>query len=61
MNRKKSKFIFFNGDIEVRDVLVELRNRLPLFMVPRKAHKMELPKLPNGKIDLVSLKATFNN
>lgn len=56
---KEQIHLFFNGDVEVRDVLIELRNRLPLFMVPRKAQKMELPKLPNGKIDLISLKATF--
>lgn len=51
--------LFFNGEAEVRDVLIKLRETLPLFMVPRKAQKMELPKLPNGKIDFVSLKDTF--
>lgn len=56
---KEQIHLFYNGETEVRDVLIKLRESLPLFMVPRKAQNMELPKLPNGKIDFVSLKATF--
>lgn len=57
---KEQIHLFYSGETEVRTVLIKLRESLPLFMVPRKAQNMELPKLPNGKIDFVPLKATFN-
>ena len=46
----------------VKDIAVELRYYLPGFMVPRKIKNLEeIPRLPNGKIDINTLKAMSNN
>lgn len=54
---KEKLHLFYQGDITKRDLLLKLREALPGFMVPRKVQQMdELPKLPNGKIDINKLK-----
>lgn len=54
---KEALWLFYDGDIEKKDLVMTLRKELPGFMVPRKIKKLEkLPKLPNGKIDMSSLK-----
>ncbi len=54
---KEKLYLFYQGDIAKRELLLKLREMLPGFMVPRKVQQMEaLPKLPNGKIDMNKLK-----
>lgn len=54
---KEKLYLFYQGDITKRDLLLKLRESLPGFMVPRKVQQMdELPKLPNGKIDMNKIK-----
>lgn len=50
-------WLFYGGETPLKDLVKELRNRLPGFMVPRKVKQLDaLPKLPNGKIDMPTLK-----
>ena len=50
---KESLFLYYSGDATKRDLSLALRELIPGFMVPRKIIKLdELPKLPNGKIDI---------
>lgn len=54
---KEVLFLYYVGALNVRDVAIGLRKKLPGFMVPRKIFKMDgLPKLPNSKVDYQSLK-----
>lgn len=50
-------YLFYSGDIVKRALMIELRQLLPGFMVPRKIKQLpSLPKLANGKIDMTTLK-----
>lgn len=52
--------LFYIGIKTEKDIAVELRKKLPGFMVPRKIVRLdEMPKLPNGKIDLQLLKHSY--
>lgn len=54
---KETIWLFYTGDATVKEIAVELRKYLPGFMVPRKIKKLEeIPRLPNGKIDMFLLK-----
>lgn len=54
---KDKLVLFYVGDVDKRTLSLELKNQLPLFMLPRKIRKMDsLPKLPNGKLDMNILK-----
>lgn len=57
-NHEKEKlFLYYSGSIDKKELSGELRTILPGFMLPRKIENlMELPKLPNGKIDYSTLK-----
>ena len=58
---KELLWLFYAGDMSVRDVAVDLRKKLPGFMVPRKIKKLDaLPVLPNGKTDIRSLRSMVN-
>ena len=49
--------LIYSGKAEIRDISIFLRGILPGFMIPRKIRKQNaLPKLPNGKINIQSLK-----
>ncbi len=53
---KESLFLFYSGEASKRDLSLALRELIPGFMVPRKIKQLEeLPKLPNGKIDIKKL------
>lgn len=59
---KEVIWLFYTGEATVREIAVELRKYLPGFMVPRKMLKIEeIPRLPNSKIDMNTLKAMTNN
>ena len=50
-------WLFYSGEKTLRELVKELRNSLPGFMIPRKVQQLpELPKLPNGKTDIQTLK-----
>lgn len=50
-------WLFYSGETSLKDLVKELRFQLPGFMVPRKVKQLtELPKLPNGKTDMQTLK-----
>ncbi len=54
---KEALWLFYDGEIEKKELVLLLRKELPGFMVPRKIKKLEkMPKLPNGKTDMSSLK-----
>lgn len=57
---KEHLYLFYTGDVLSKDIVLHFRKVLPAFMVPRKLVKLEeLPKLPNGKLDMQSMKAMF--
>ena len=57
---KEHLYLFFTGDVTSKEIVLHFRKVLPAFMVPRKLVALEeLPKLPNGKLDMQSLKAMF--
>ena len=54
---RETIYLFYSGDIVKRALMIELRQLLPGFMVPRKIKQLpSLPKLANGKIDMTTLK-----
>lgn len=54
---KEVLYLFYSGDKEKRDLILDLRKILPGFMIPRKVIGLDmLPKLPNGKMDMEKLK-----
>lgn len=55
---KEKLHLFYSGDADKKTLIMELRQVLPGFMVPRGVKQLEaLPKLANGKIDMNALKA----
>lgn len=54
---KEVLYLFYSGEIAMRQVVLELRKVLPGFMVPRKVKQVSaLPKLASGKIDMTTLR-----
>ena len=54
---KEKLHLFYSGQVDKKTVILELRQVLPGFMVPRGVKQLEaLPKLANGKIDMNTLK-----
>lgn len=57
---KEHLYLFYTGDVPSKEIVLHFRKVLPAFMVPRKLVALEeLPKLPNGKLDMQSMKAMF--
>ena len=49
--------LFYVGDIEPRDIIGGLKQRLPKYMIPNRIEKLDtMPLTTNGKIDRVLLK-----
>lgn len=46
----------YSGAADTKQLMQGLKEILPMYMVPRKMHHMEIPKLPNGKIDFTVIK-----
>lgn len=61
-NSKESVlWLFYAGNISIKELATGLRKQLPGFMIPRKLEQLDaLPKLPNGKIDMSTLKKKAN-
>lgn len=57
---KENLYLFFSGSATSKEIVLYFRSVLPAFMVPRKILNLkELPKLPNGKLDMQTLKSYF--
>lgn len=57
---KEHLYLFYTGEATSKDIVINFRKNMPAFMVPRKLVNLdELPKLPNGKIDMQTLKSYF--
>ena len=55
---KEFLYLFYTGDASAKDIAIYFRANMPAFMVPRKIKKLEeMPKLPNGKKDMPSIRA----
>ena len=60
-NEKGKIVLYYSGDITDKDIAVELRNRLPRYMIPNLIIKLDsIPMTANGKIDRVSLKKMYS-
>jgi D-alanine--poly(phosphoribitol) ligase subunit 1 len=58
---KEIIYLYYTGTAQVKTIALELRKILPGFMVPRKIVCLDsMPKLPNGKIDMNTLKNSWN-
>ncbi|MFI3213051.1 MAG: amino acid adenylation domain-containing protein [Eubacteriales bacterium] len=56
-DRKGKIVLFYMGDRIEKDLLVEMRTKLPRYMLPNRTVKLEqMPFTANGKIDRVTLK-----
>lgn len=55
---KELLYLFYTGMADKKEITIQMRKNLPAFMVPRKIIKLDkIPCLPNGKIDMVTLKS----
>ena len=52
-DKEKSKIVlFYSGDIEAKDLIAILKDKLPRYMLPNSVNKLSsLPTTPNGKLD----------
>lgn len=52
--------LFYTGNIEKREVLVQLKKRLPRYMIPNAVFQLDrLPLTPNGKMDRLKMKELY--
>lgn len=52
--------LYYVGDIDPRKVTVDLKQKLPRYMIPNYVKRLdEMPLTPNGKINRVFLKQTY--
>lgn len=59
-DKKSILYLFYAGNATTKDIKTHFKENLPPFMTPRKVVQMEnLPLLPNGKIDMQTLKTYF--
>lgn len=57
---KELLYLFYVGDATTKEIALYFRSVLPPFMAPRKMIKLDtLPRLPNGKLDMQTLKSKF--
>ena len=57
---KELLYLFYTGDATSKQIVLHFRSVLPAFMVPRKLVQLDmLPCLPNGKLDMTTLKTYF--
>lgn len=57
---KELLYLFYTGDAASKEIVLHFRAVLPAFMVPRKLIQLDaFPRLPNGKLDMNSLKNYF--
>lgn len=57
---KEHLYLFYTGSATSKDIVLHFRTVLPGFMSPRKFVNLDaMPTLPNGKIDMQTLKSYF--
>ncbi len=57
---KEHLYLFYTGEATSKDIVLYFRKNMPAFMVPRKLVNLDkLPTLPNGKLDMQTLKTYF--
>ena len=57
---RETLYLFYTGPASSKEIVLHFRSSMPAFMVPRKLINLdELPRLPNGKIDMQTLKTYF--
>ena len=57
---KEHLYLFYTGTATSKDIVLAFRQNMPAFMVPRKLVNLDvLPTLPNGKLDMQTLKTYF--
>ena len=57
---KEKIMLYYVGDLEVKDVVSILKDKLPRYMIPNKVEKLDrMPLTANGKIDRVFLKNKY--
>ena len=57
---KETIILFYTGSATSKEIAVELRKKLPVFMLPRKMICLEkMPRLANGKIDMQTIKNNY--
>ena len=56
----KKIVLFYVGDIDKRALTVELKERLPRYMIPNAIVRLEtLPLTPNGKVDRLKMQEIY--
>lgn len=59
-HKKEQIMLLYTGEATPKEIALEIRKKLPEFMLPRKTLKLtEMPKLPNGKIDMQTIKEIY--
>lgn len=57
---KELLYLFYAGEATAKEITLHFRKVLPAFMVPRKIINLPaIPKLPNGKMDMQTMKTYF--
>ena len=57
---KELLYLFYTGAATSKQIVLHFRAVLPAFMVPRKLIQLDtMPRLPNGKLDMTTLKTYF--
>lgn len=57
---KEQIMLLYTGEATAKEIAIEIRQKLPEFMIPRKTLKLEeMPRLPNGKIDMQTVKENY--
>lgn len=61
-NKKEDRIVmYYIGDMDTRELITELKKKVPQYMVPEKLEKCEdLPLLPSGKLDRAELNRRAN-
>jgi amino acid adenylation domain-containing protein len=61
-NKEKGKIVlFYVGELEVKDLVTILKDKLPRYMIPNRVERLEvMPLTANGKLDRVTLGKRVN-
>lgn len=55
-------YLFYTGEAASKEIVLYFRQNMPSYMVPRKTVRLdEMPRLPNGKTDMQTLKQYFHS
>ena len=61
LSEKEKIVLYFAGDMEKKDLVAILKEKLPRYMIPNKVEKLDvMPLTANGKLDRVYLTKYYN-